>query len=89
MSWDNTLTIAVIVILLVGIIAAGTIWQIWVARKVGGSVLTRRNLEALHGAQRRRVATLARIAIRSLKFTGLRGLARQLEKAVLSDSKDN
>ncbi len=89
MSWDNVLTIAVIVILLAGIIAIGTVWQIWISRMVARNVLTRQRLETLPGPQRRRVATLARIAIRFLNVTGLHRLARELERSVLSDQMDN
>ena len=88
MTWDNIMTVVVIVILLGGVIAAGTAWQIWIARKVAEHSLTDARLEAVDGVPRQRVRTLARISIRFLNITRFHGLARQLERSAMSNEKE-
>jgi hypothetical protein len=88
LNWDGILTVLVIVILLVGVIAAGTAWQIWITGKVGRKVLSGPRLEAVSGVQRQRVRTLARISIRFLNATGFHRLARQLDRSDMSNEKE-
>jgi len=88
LNWDSILTVVVIVIVLAGIIAAGTAWQIWISGKAAGHFLSDPSLDALDGVRRRRVRILARISIRFLKITGFHRLARQLESSARSSEKE-
>jgi hypothetical protein len=88
MNWQSVVILAGFIAVLAGIVVAGTAWQLWVTRKVARGILYQRSAKAKAAARQPRIRSLQAAAVRLLRATGFRGLARDVERSIASTDKD-
>ena len=88
MSWLSVLILAGFVAVLGAIVVAGTAWQLWISRRVARGVLYQRSAKATAAARQPRIRRLQAAAVRLLRATGFRALARDVEGSIASTGQD-
>ena len=87
MNWETLATIFGLVGITAAIIIVGTMYQLWVTRKIAGRLLRGRRVTHLPLAARHRAERTTSAAIRTAKAMRQEELATDLE-AVLKDPED-